>query len=90
MRSVILPKAELSAGDANSVAAASARAMPDVNHLLRGLDGRVLPFNRLKMMVSPVGLGRIPSSRQPCFVHGHEETGREVASRKLIHEVDVE
>lgn len=58
VRSVIQPKAALCAGDANSGAAWSARAMPDANHLLRGLDGRLPPFSRLKVLVSPVGLRR--------------------------------
>jgi hypothetical protein len=60
VRSAILPKAELFAADAYSDTAGSARAMPDLNHLPRGPDRRLLPFSRPKVLVSPLGLRRIP------------------------------
>jgi len=50
LRPVIQPNAVLFAEDMNGRAIGFAIAIPDVNHLLRGLNGHLLPFGWLKLL----------------------------------------
>jgi GNAT superfamily N-acetyltransferase len=50
LRPVIQPHAVLFAEDRNGRAIGFAIAIPDINHLLHGLDGRMLPFGWLKLL----------------------------------------
>ena len=51
LRPVIQPQAVLFAEDAQGRAVGFAIAIPDVNHLLRGLNGRLLPLGWLKLLL---------------------------------------
>ncbi len=51
LRPVIQPKAVVFAEDKRGRAVGFAIAIPDVNHLLKGLGGRLVPFGWLKLLI---------------------------------------
>lgn len=50
MKPVLQPRGVLFAEDKNGKSIAFAIALPDVNHLLKGLNGRLLPFGIFKLL----------------------------------------
>ncbi|MFN2299178.1 MAG: hypothetical protein ACK2UB_10040 [Anaerolineales bacterium] len=60
IRPIVDPKLLLFAEDAKGEAIGFAMALPDVNTLLKGLDGRLFPFGWLKLLI---GLPRIRQYR---------------------------
>lgn len=83
LKPVIQPKAVVIAEDAGGRPIGFAIALPDVNRLLRGLNGRLLPFGWLKLLY---GLPRLRSYRMFALGVLPEYHGRGVDSliyRKL-------
>jgi GNAT superfamily N-acetyltransferase len=60
LKQVIQPKGVLFAEDKNGKAIGFALALPDINQLLKGLNGRLLPFGWLKLLL---GIPRLKSYR---------------------------
>jgi GNAT superfamily N-acetyltransferase len=60
LKQVIQPKGVLFAEDRNGKAIGFAIALPDINVLLRGLNGRLLPFGWLKLLL---GMPRLKNYR---------------------------
>jgi GNAT superfamily N-acetyltransferase len=60
LKQVIQPKGVLFAEDKNGKAIGFALALPDINQILKGLNGRLLPFGWLKLLL---GIPRLKSYR---------------------------
>lgn len=50
MKSILQPKAVIFAEDSRGEAIGFAIALPDVNLLIKGMNGRLLPFGWLKLL----------------------------------------
>ena len=77
LRPVIQPKAIIFAEDRNGRTVGFAIAIPDVNHLLRGLNGHLLPFGWLKLLV---GIPRLKRYRMFALGVVPEYQGRAIDS----------
>lgn len=77
LKQVIQPRGVLFAEDRNGKAIGFAIALPDINVLLRGLNGRLLPFGWLKLLL---GMPRLKNYRMFALGVTPEYHGRGIDS----------
>jgi len=82
LKQVIQPKGVLFAEDKHGKAIGFALALPDINQLLKGLNGRLLPFGWLKLLV---GIPRLKSYRMFALGVIPEYHGRGIDSLIYRH-----